>query len=408
MRRTVVILLLLAAVPSAALPARAQEATPSPAASASPSPSPSPTTKAERVSQARDAIRKSQEAGLISLLTEADRRRARIEETLIKLQVVLDDVQRKLFEVRAKHIQAQVELERTQLALTDAQNSLASSRAELAENAAGFYMRGTLSDAFAIMNAQDMADVASAQVYMQSVLDTSSAAIMRFHAAEQRLTAAKERVEQRARELERQAADLEVKEAEVLDLLGRQERSRHQLIVTIADRADALAALTNERNGFQTIVRSYDRGSAAIRQLVTAAQDGQPVAKPADREVLRPVPGRITSPFGWRTHPIYKYRSYHTGVDLQAPYGAEIHAARAGTVLAVDYVGAFGLLMIIDHGDRIATMYAHLSRSAVSPGDRVAAGEAIGLVGCTGWCTGPHLHFEVWFQSKPENPVYWF
>lgn len=402
MRRILIACFCAVALLAPALTARAEPAT------SSPTPSPSPSPKDQRVQQARDGIRSSQESKLIQILVDADSRRAKIEETLVRLQVVLDDVQRKLFALRMKVIQTEVELDRTTLALTDAQNELAATRTKMREDAAAFYMRGTLSTAFTLMNAEDMAAVASAEVYMETVLDTTASAIHRLRIAEARLIEAKRVVEERKRALEAQEADLEKREAEVLDLLSRQERSRHQLIVAIADRADALAELTGQRNGYQTIVRSFDRGHRSIAALIAAAQEGQPVAQPDDRELLRPVPGAITSRYGWRIHPIYHYRSFHTGVDLAAKHDEIVTAARDGVVLAVDYVGAYGLVTLIDHGSQIATMYAHMSRSAVGPGETVKAGEPIGLAGCTGWCTGPHVHFEVWFQAKPQNPVYWF
>ena len=76
-------------------------------------------------------------------------------------------------------------------------------------------------------------------------------------------------------------------------------------------------------------------------------------------------------------------------------------------VTDVAYMGAYGLVVVIDHGHSIGTVYAHMSRTSVKAGDVVTAGDEIGKVGCTGWCTGPHIHFEVRLASKAENPIFW-
>jgi murein DD-endopeptidase MepM/ murein hydrolase activator NlpD len=92
---------------------------------------------------------------------------------------------------------------------------------------------------------------------------------------------------------------------------------------------------------------------------------------------------------------------------LGADYGDEITAVADGVVLDVAYMGAYGLAIVMDHGHSIGTVYAHLSRTRVAKGQVVKAGEEIGRVGCSGWCTGPHVHFEVRIASKPENPIFW-
>jgi murein DD-endopeptidase MepM/ murein hydrolase activator NlpD len=76
-------------------------------------------------------------------------------------------------------------------------------------------------------------------------------------------------------------------------------------------------------------------------------------------------------------------------------------------VVDVAYMGAYGLAIVIDNGHAIGTVYAHLSRTRVAKGDIVHQGDQIGNVGCSGWCTGPHVHFEVRVASKPQNPIFW-
>jgi murein DD-endopeptidase MepM/ murein hydrolase activator NlpD len=110
-----------------------------------------------------------------------------------------------------------------------------------------------------------------------------------------------------------------------------------------------------------------------------------------------PVNGPMGSPFGPRGG------GFHYGVDILAGTGTPIHAVKDGTVAGVSCGSGYGICTIIDHGGGVATLYAHMSRKAIS-GGHVSAGEVIGYVGCTGYCTGPHLHFEVRINGAPRNP----
>ncbi len=123
-----------------------------------------------------------------------------------------------------------------------------------------------------------------------------------------------------------------------------------------------------------------------------------------------PLPGNyeISSPFGWRTHPITHKKSLHTGVDIPAPSDTPIHAAGDGVVIYTGYFGAYGNVVIIDHGGGYSTLYAHQSKVGVSENEQVKAGEIIGYVGSTGWSTGPHLHFEVRVNGNPTDPLAFF
>lgn len=111
---------------------------------------------------------------------------------------------------------------------------------------------------------------------------------------------------------------------------------------------------------------------------------------------------------GWRTHPVYGYRSCHTGIDLGASSGTSIKAAEDGRVASIGYDNIYGNYTLIAHGDGMTTFYAHQLTKLVKVGDMVKRGETIGKVGSTGWSTGPHLHFEVRIDGDPWDPMGWF
>jgi murein DD-endopeptidase MepM/ murein hydrolase activator NlpD len=118
-----------------------------------------------------------------------------------------------------------------------------------------------------------------------------------------------------------------------------------------------------------------------------------------------PISAQITSPFGWRKHPIFGIRKFHTGVDLAGPNHSAIRAADGGNVLYTGWYGGYGKVVIVSHGKGMATLYAHLCKVATNVGDNVSKGDVIGYEGTTGFSTGPHLHFEVRYNGVPNNPM---
>lgn len=114
---------------------------------------------------------------------------------------------------------------------------------------------------------------------------------------------------------------------------------------------------------------------------------------------------RISSPYGYRIHPIYKTKKFHSGVDMAAPGGTNILAAADGVVKMAGWNGGYGNCVVIDHGGGVSTLYGHSQRLLVSKGQTVKKGQVIALVGTTGASTGNHLHFEVLLNGKTTDPM---
>ena len=117
-----------------------------------------------------------------------------------------------------------------------------------------------------------------------------------------------------------------------------------------------------------------------------------------------PCDGNITSEFGWRTHPIYGDSRFHAGVDIGASSGTPVACAGNGTVISAGWNGGYGNCVIVDIGNGLSAVYAHLSAINVSSGETVAAGQTVGAVGSTGDSTGSHLHYEVRLYGSPVSP----
>jgi len=127
-----------------------------------------------------------------------------------------------------------------------------------------------------------------------------------------------------------------------------------------------------------------------------------PAIQPISNKNLRHAP----SGFGWRTHPIYKTQEFHPGMDFAAPEGTEIYATGDATVERADNMAqGYGNHVVLNHGYGYKTLYGHMTKSVVSPGQKVKRGQLIGYVGSTGLSTAPHVHYEVAHNGEKTNPI---
>lgn len=217
--------------------------------------------------------------------------------------------------------------------------------------------------------------------------------------------------------LEAEASSAEVAAAEARD---RVVARRDELAATRAERIDAQAAASAEasrqqgllaeiqarRNDYLQRIAELTTASDGIGQILAARQAGQQLPASTSRIFGHPVtPMRVGSPFGPRMHPVYRVMRLHRGADLSARQGQPIIASADGVVAIAEVRGGYGNCVVIDHGNGLATLYAHQSAMAVRAGDVVARGDVIGSVGSTGVSTAPHLHFEVRVYGDAVDPV---
>lgn len=134
-------------------------------------------------------------------------------------------------------------------------------------------------------------------------------------------------------------------------------------------------------------------------------KSGAKTVSSASRSYRWPVMGKINSPFGWRRHPVTRRRDFHTGIDIKAPRGRAINAAKAGRVEYSGWMGGYGRVVVVRHNDGYSTLYAHCSSLSVRNGQSVSQGQTIASVGTSGRTTGPHLHFEIRQGKSPMNPL---
>lgn len=201
------------------------------------------------------------------------------------------------------------------------------------------------------------------------------------------------------------------KEAQLKSELEEKERLKQQIgdkkekvEVAKADRTKTLNELVKDLKELNRLEDKLLEESKEIEKKIIAMQSKN---KYVGGTIEWPVPSstRITSPYGYRTHPILKTKKFHTGIDVGASTGSAVIAGNDGTVIFSGYYGGYGYTVIVDHGGQISTLYAHNSKLLVQEGDTVKRGQNIAKIGSTGLSTGPHLHFEVRKNGQHTNPM---
>lgn len=183
---------------------------------------------------------------------------------------------------------------------------------------------------------------------------------------------------------------------------------------SIAENKNMIERLQKDKSYYEHSERELARQSASIQNMIESltrrnASSGSSQVHVSSTGFSYPISGPITSPFGWRTHPIFKSRIFHSGIDIAGPNGGAIRASNDGKVIYAGWYGGYGKVVILDHGvingKPITTLYGHMSAVNVSNGQFVKKGQTVGREGSTGYSTGPHCHFEVRVNGKPTNPL---
>jgi murein DD-endopeptidase MepM/ murein hydrolase activator NlpD len=173
--------------------------------------------------------------------------------------------------------------------------------------------------------------------------------------------------------------------------------SNAELVVATTKKMDMLSRqIYVQSNSFDELV--------SIGQTLEERNRSVPAIQPISNKDLR----QLSSGFGMRIDPVYRILNFHSGVDFTAAIGTEIYATGNGKVEFAGWRQGYGNCIIIDHGFGYKTLYGHNSKNHVRVGQTVVRGEVIGLVGNTGKTVGPHVHYQVWLNNKPDNPAKYF
>jgi murein DD-endopeptidase MepM/ murein hydrolase activator NlpD len=216
--------------------------------------------------------------------------------------------------------------------------------------------------------------------------------------AKSAMQAARKRTKQVRRQVASAAAVITARAAQVRETRTALMSARDSLSASKEHKLVALSELSEKERQEASEIDALQASSARLAAQIRAAQGASDVT-PSSAGLVWPVPGGVTSPFGWR------WGRMHQGIDIGVGYGTPIRAAASGNVIYCGWEGGYGNLVVIDHGGGLATSYAHQSSIGVSCGQSVSQGQVVGYIGCTGHCFGPHLHFEVRIGGNPVDPL---
>lgn len=196
---------------------------------------------------------------------------------------------------------------------------------------------------------------------------------------------------------------LESHKAELIGLMNNSKQKQDNLVVSRGQMKREKQQLVKNHKALE---KEEDNLNVLADKLKKEIMLKQSAAKYVGGKMVWPAPGyyRITSPFGYRVHPILKKKKLHTGIDIGIPSGKNIVAAQDGKVIHAGWYGGYGKVIMIDHGGGIVTLYAHNSKLLVKEGEQVKKEQKIAKCGSTGMSTGPHLHFEVRENGQYVDP----
>jgi murein DD-endopeptidase MepM/ murein hydrolase activator NlpD len=404
-----------------------------------------PAARGETLEQARAREEAAHAAleGSTAAVQAAGAELARVEAELPGAQAAVAAAKGELAGARAKATAARAAAERAEAARDAAQEEVDDATAQVEKTrddvdrlARRAYQRGRLGDLREVMEATEPQDALARGEMLRSVFRSGTASLDRVTTSRLLLAGKTAQLaeEEQAAAQAREAAAAQQSRAE--QAAAQAQAAADHVAALIADRASALGTAQSLREQDR---RAYEQAQADSRALAerirraeaerarreaAARAEAQRRAAAAAARAGRPAPpppaaapapsrngwqwpgrGRLTSRYGWRTHPVYGDRRFHAGIDIGGGYGAPILATKAGEVIYAGPASGYGNLVVVSHGGGISSAYGHMSSIAVNEGQSVSQGQRLGAIGSLGTSTGPHLHFEIRVGGDPVDPL---
>ena len=319
-----------------------------------------------------------------------------IREIAVKLhtiQVELDAANAELDRIHSEEDKVNAQIKQIELELEAARKQLLERQDLLNKRIRAIYIHGQLNYLEVIMGSKNFSDFANRLELLKRVIRSDYNLIQDIRVRQEQIQAKMNELSLQKQELEKLAAEA-TKAQQAIEM----KRAEQQAVM---DSAKA------QRDAAEQMEQDLIASSERIRQQIQARQGGGMEPQVIGSGILGyPCSGPITSPFGYRIHPIFGTTIYHSGIDIGVDEGTPVHAADSGVVI---YSGSgltgYGNVVIIDHGNGLSTLYAHNSALLVSEGESVSKGQVVAYSGMTGYATGPHVHFEVRVNGSPTDPM---
>lgn len=336
-----------------------------------------------------------------------------VSAKLKQIQADLDAANARLQSIQTKQAEINAQIAQTQNEIVKMEAYLKTRQDVLNRRVRAIYMHGQLNYLEVILGANSFSDFANRVELLKRVIQSDYNLILEIQKQKAAIEAKKAQLEEDKRQLDALAAEAEKTRQEIAKKKAEQQKildaAKSNKAAAAQMEQDLNAQLASVRNLIQQRLAAAEAARQAAQQQ--AASDDEGGGGSDDNYVQGtgamgwPCSGPITSPFGYRTHPIFGTTIFHAGIDIGVDYGTPIHAADSGVVVYSGWISGYGNAVIIDHGGGISTLYGHNQSLAVSEGQSVSKGSVIAYAGSTGNSTGPHCHFEVDVNGSPVNPM---
>lgn len=318
-------------------------------------------------------------------------------------------------QMKAKLVAAEQRLETARVDLASGRREVAAQRVKVGNTISGYYEAGDpqLLAMAAVVNAHDFSEVTRQVEFMDTVVGLQTQAFDSLRAAEVLLQVREHQVEEARDDVATQRA---AAAAHLVAMKGLESKAVSAAAVVrqqVAARTSAQATASEVKRHDLAVLAKLKKEEERIKQLIIErARQAKGGYEGATSGILNmPVDGPVTSPYGWRSHPIYGYWGLHDGTDFKADCGQKLWAVAGGRVLEEYYSDVWGRRLYLDlgnfNGKNVTVIYNHLTSYNVGVGDRVSRGDVVGYAGTTGWSTGCHLHFTLMVNGNPVDPMPW-
>lgn len=336
-----------------------------------------------------------------------------VSAKLKQIQADLDAANARLQGIRNKQAEINAQIVTTQNEIVKMEAYLKTRQNVLNRRVRAIYMHGQLNYLEVILGANSFSDFANRVELLKRIIRSDYNLILEIQKQKAAIEAKKAQLEEDKRQLDALAAEAEKTQKEIAAKKAEQQKvldaAKSNKAAAAQMEQDLNAQLASVRNLIQQRLAAAEAARQAAQQAAESDNGG---GGGSDDNYVQgtgamswPCSGPITSPFGYRTHPIFGTTIFHAGIDIGVDYGTPIHAADSGVVVYSGWISGYGNAVIIDHGGGVSTLYGHNQSLAVSEGQSVSKGSVIAYAGSTGNSTGPHCHFEVDVNGSPVNPM---
>lgn len=334
-----------------------------------------------------------------------------VSAKLKQIQADLDAANARLQSIRSRQAEINTQIVQTQNEIVKMEAYLKTRQNVLNRRVRAIYMHGQLNYLEVILGANSFSDFANRVELLKRVIRSDYNLILEIQKQKAAIEAKKAQLEEDKRQLDALAAEAEKTQKEIAAKKAEQQKVLDAAKSNKAAAAQMEQDLNAQLASVRNLIQQRLAAAEAARQAAQQASSDEGGGGSDDNYVQGtgamgwPCSGPITSPFGYRTHPIFGTTIFHAGIDIGVDYGTPIHAADSGVVVYSGWISGYGNAVIIDHGGGVSTLYGHNQSLAVSEGQSVSKGSVIAYAGSTGNSTGPHCHFEVDVNGSPVNPM---